>query len=104
MNPMDPAFRALERLGATILRHGVPAHPGTLLWLARLESVPIVGVPSCGLFSRATVFDLVLARILAGLPVDAESLGRMGHGGYLTPDMAWRFPPYREGGTRGEVE
>lgn len=104
MNPLDPAFEALERLGVTILRHGVPAHPGTLLWLARREDVPIVGVPSCGLFSRATVFDLVLARVLAGLPVDAESLGRMGHGGYLTPEMAWRFPPYREGGPRGEVE
>jgi len=103
MDPLDPAFGALDRMGAERVRHGVPAHPGSLLWVARIEGVPVVGVPSCGLFSRATVFDLVLARILAGLPVEAADLARMGHGGFLTPEMNWRFPAYREEGRRGEV-
>lgn len=104
MDPLDPAFRALERLDARMVRHGVPAHPGSLLWLARKEEVPVVGVPSCGLFSKATVFDLVLGRALAGLPLDPEALTRLGHGGLLTPDMEWRFPPYRGSGSRGRVE
>lgn len=104
MDPLDPAFRALEGVGATMLRHGVPAHPGSLLWLARRGDVPVLGMPTCSLFSRATVFDLVLARILGGLPVGAGELAGLGHGGFLTRDMAWRFPPYRKAGPRGEVE
>ena len=40
--------------------------------------VPVIGMPSCGLFSRATVFDLVLPRLLAGLPVDSRVAGDAG--------------------------
>lgn len=104
MDPLDPAFEALAAAGARVERVGVPAHPGSLLWLARLGGVPVVGMPSCGLFSRATVFDLVLPRLLAGLPVDAAWLGGLGEGGLLTRDMAARFPPYRPREERGAVE
>jgi hypothetical protein len=103
MDPLDPAFEALERVGARVQRHGVPAHPGSLLWLARLGEFPVIGVPSCGLFSRATVVDLVLPRLLAGLPVDAAWMAGLGHGGFLTRDMAFRFPPYRPARDRGAV-
>jgi molybdopterin biosynthesis enzyme len=103
MDPLDPAFEALRRLGARVERHGVPAHPGSLLWLARAGEIPVGGMPSCGLFSQATVFDLVLTRLLAGDRVDAEWLTSLGHGGFLTRDMAYRFPPYRASRDRGEV-
>jgi len=103
MDPLDPVFQALARVGARIERRGVPAHPGSLLWLARLREIPIVGMPSCGLFSQATVFDLVLPRLLAGELVDADWLCQLGHGGFLTRDMAFRFPPYRPARARGEV-
>ena len=59
---------------------------------------------ACGLFSKATVFDLVLPRILAGECITSESLAELGHGGVLTRDMAFRFPPYRPTRGRGEVE
>jgi hypothetical protein len=104
MDPLDPAFEALERVGARMERHGVPAHPGSLFWLARLGDVPILGMPTCGLFSRATVFDLVLPRLLAGLPTGRDTLAALGHGGFLTRDMAFRFPPYRPSRDRGAVD
>jgi molybdopterin biosynthesis enzyme len=104
MDPLDPAFEALERAGARMERHGVPAHPGSLFWLARLGDVPILGMPTCGLFSRATVFDLVLPRLLAGLPTGRDTLASLGHGGFLTRDMAFRFPPYRPSRDRGAVD
>jgi hypothetical protein len=103
MDPLDPMFDALSSLDARLEREGVPAHPGSLLWLARLGEIPIVGMPSCGLFSRATVFDLVLSRLLADAPVDGEWLSGLGHGGFLTRDMAFRFPRYRPEHERGEV-
>lgn len=104
MDPLDPAFEAIRLLRGRIERVGVPAHPGSLLWLARVGDVPIVGMPSCGLFSRATVFDLVLPRLLAGLPVDTAWLASLGHGGLLTRDVAARFPPYRQRQERGAVD
>jgi hypothetical protein len=104
MDPLDPAFEAIRLLNGHVERVGVPAHPGSLLWMARVSNVPIVGMPSCGLFSRATVFDLVLPRLLAGLPVDTEWLAGLGHGGLLTRDVAARFPPYRPRQERGSVD
>ena len=104
MDPLDAAFDALERIGARMVRHGVPAHPGSLFWLARAGEVPIVGMPSCGLFSQASVFDLVLPRLLTGERLEAHDLASLGHGGFLTRDMAFRFPPYRQARERGAVE
>jgi hypothetical protein len=104
MDPVDRTFRALDGLGARHERHGVPAHPGSLFWLARLGDATIVGMPTCGLFSQATVFDLVLPRILVGEQVDARGLAALGHGGLLTRDVAFRFPPYRPSRQRGALD
>jgi hypothetical protein len=104
MDPLDPAFEALRVAGGTIERIGAPAHPGSLFWLAHLGDLPVIGMPSCSLFSRATVFDLALSRWFAGLPVDGAWLSALGHGGLLTRDMSWRFPPYRPRLERGAVE
>jgi hypothetical protein len=104
LDPLDPAFVALNRLGVTLERYGVPAHPGSLFWTARLGDVTLLGMPSCGLFSRATVFDLVLPRVLAGERVGREELAALGHGGLITRELAFRFPRYREAKARGEIE
>jgi hypothetical protein len=60
-------------------------------------------MPTCGTFSRATVFDLVLPRVLAGERITSASLAALGHGGMLTREMAYRFPAYRDASPRGEV-
>lgn len=103
MDELDPTFLALADVGAVRVRLGVPAHPGSLFWLARAGCVPVLGLPSCGLFSQATVFDLVLPRILCGDELGARELAELGHGGFLTREMAYRFPPYRPSRRRGEV-
>jgi molybdopterin biosynthesis enzyme len=104
LDPLDPVFAALDLLGAQMQRHGAPAHPGSLLWLARWGERPIVGMPTCGMFSQATTFDLVLPRILAGQAVGNAELAALGHGGLLSREMAFRFPPYRASAPRGELE
>jgi hypothetical protein len=104
MDPLDPAFRALARLGIPLERYGVPAHPGSLFWLAHLDEVPILGMPSCGLFAQATVFDLVLPRVLTGEWISRDDLVGLGHGGLLTREMSFRFPRYRATKERGAVE
>ena len=104
LDPLDPVFGALELLGARMERHGAPAHPGSLLWLAFWEGRPLLGMPTCGMFSQATTFDLVLPRMLTGAPMDNRELAELGHGGLLSRDMAYRFPPYRPSAVRGELE
>jgi len=103
LDPLDPIFAALSRMGGRMERHGVPAHPGSLLWVAELRGKPVLGMPACGMFSQATTFDLVLPRILTGERIDNAVVSTLGHGGLLGRDSAYRFPPYRKTGTRGEL-
>ena len=104
LDPLDPVFGGLERLGARMERHGAPAHPGSLLWVARWNGTAIVGMPTCGMFSQATTFDLVLPRIFAGEIVGNAEIAALGHGGLLSKDMSYRFPPYHANAPRGELE
>jgi hypothetical protein len=104
LDPLDPVFGGLDLLGARMVRHGAPAHPGSLLWLARWDGAAILGMPTCGMFSQATTFDLVLPRILAGEAIGNREIADLGHGGLLSRDMAYRFPPYRATAARGELE
>lgn len=98
LDPLDPLFQGLEAAGARLMRHGMPAHPGTLLWLASLGKMTIVGLPACGMFSHATLFDLLLPRLLAEGKIPSEDLADLGHGGILNKAMAFRFPPYGNSG------
>ena len=104
LDPLDPVFGGLTLLGARMERHGAPAHPGSLLWIAEWEGHAVLGMPTCGMFSQATTFDLVLPAILAGETVGNREIAELGHGGLLSRDMAYRFPPYRQGAVRGELQ
>ena len=104
LDPLDPVFGGLTLLGARMERHGAPAHPGSLLWVAFWEGRTVLGMPTCGMFSQATTFDLVLPRLLAGECQDNRTIAELGHGGLLSRDMAFRFPPYRANAARGELE
>ena len=93
-DPLSPFWDALRARGGTILRRGVPAHPGSMIWIAAVGDAQLLGLPTCGMFSLATAADLVLPRLLAGERLTAESLAELGHGGLLTREMRFRFPAY----------
>ncbi len=93
-DPTDPFFQAIAALGGHVVRHGVPAHPGSMLWLARIRRTAILGLPTCGAYSKATAADLLLPRLLTGEPPTLTTVSRLGHGGILSRSMRFRFPPY----------
>jgi len=93
-DPSDAFFVAIERLGGRIVRHGVPAHPGSMLWLARTGRTDLLGLPTCGAYSKATAVDLLLPRLLSGERASAATVARLGVGGLLTRSMRFRFPAY----------
>ena len=93
-DPLDPFFSAIADLGGRVVRRGVPAHPGSMLWLARVGKTAILGLPTCGAYSKATAADLLLPRLLTGEPPTERTVSRLGHGGILTRSMRFRFPRY----------
>ena len=93
-DPLSPFYSALHSLGGRVLRHGVPAHPGSMIWLAELGDTKLLGLPQCGMFAKATAADLILPRLLTGERLTAESLAELAHGGVLGRDMRFRFPPH----------
>ena len=93
-DPLDASFTAIAALGGRVVRRGVPAHPGSMLWLARIGHTAILGLPTCGAYSKATAADLLLPRLLSGEDASERTVAKLGHGGVLTRDMRFRFPPY----------
>lgn len=102
-DPLDEGRLGALTAGATLVREGLPAHPGSTYWVASLEGTPVIGIASCGTLSDSTALDLLLPRAFAGLPLDADYLASLGHGGMLTSEMQFRFPKYLRRSRRGEV-
>jgi hypothetical protein len=95
-DPLSPFFAALASLGGRVVRHGVPAHPGSMIWLAELRESQLLGLPQCGMFTMATAADLILPRLLTGERLNARALAELAHGGVLGREMRFRFPPYAQ--------
>ena len=94
VDPLESTWRGLLHAGAEVIRRGLPVHPGSSYWLVRLQGVPVIGVASCGMFSRRSALDLLLMRCFAGEPLDGEFLAGLGHGGLLQSEESWRIPAY----------
>lgn len=64
------------------------------------NGVPILGLPGCVMYAKATIFDLILPRIAAGVPVSRSDIRRMGHGGLCLGCEECRYPvcPFGKGG------
>ena len=93
-DPSDAIFVGFAAIGGRVVSHGAPAHPGSMLWLGRAGTTTFLGLPTCGAYSKATAADLLLPWLVAGDAPDRRTVARLAHGGILTRDMRFRFPPY----------
>jgi hypothetical protein len=50
----------------------------------RLQAIPILGIPACGMYHKTTIFDLILPRVLAGERIGRFELAELGHGGTMS--------------------
>jgi molybdenum cofactor cytidylyltransferase len=94
IDPLDPAYAELTKAGGELLQLGAPMHPGSMLWLGRLDGAAVVGVASCAGFGRSSSLDLLLPFVFAYGRADANDLLRLGHGGLIESAAGRRFPPY----------
>lgn len=81
VDPDDKTPGAIRDTGAEIVTYGAPVLPGAMFLLSYLNGTPVCGLPGCVMYAKATVFDLVLPRLAAGLPVTRGELVALGHGG-----------------------
>ena len=82
VDPDDKTPGAIKDTGAEVVSYGAPVLPGAMFLLAYFaDGTPILGLPGCVMYARATVFDLVLPRIAAGVRVTRSELKALGHGG-----------------------
>lgn len=97
VDPDDNTPGAIRAAGARVVTYGAPVLPGAMLLVGYFDepggrSVPVLGVPGCAMYSRATVLDLVLPRIAAGVPIERADLVRMGEGGLCLGCSECTFP------------
>ncbi|MDR2499448.1 MAG: molybdopterin-binding protein [Treponema sp.] len=87
VDPDDKTPLAIKNTGAAIVSYGAPVLPGGMLMAAYLRQedrrIPILGLPACVMYSKQTVFDLILPRIMAGDEITRHSLAVLGEGGLL---------------------
>jgi hypothetical protein len=81
VDPDDISRMAIAKAGAENVVYGTSVLPGAMLLYGQIGDIPVLGLPACVLFYRATVFDLVLPRVLAGEPITRKDLAIMAHGG-----------------------
>lgn len=67
--------------------------PGAMFLLGYFaDGMPILGLPGCVMYAGATVFDLLLPRILADVPVTRADIARMGNGGLCLGCKPCKYP------------
>ncbi|MEJ2642904.1 MAG: molybdopterin-binding protein [Desulfosarcinaceae bacterium] len=92
VDPDDVTRLGIRQAGVDRLYYGAGALPGAMGMLAYRGETPIVGIPACGLFHQATVFDLLLPRLLAGENPDDLDLARLSVGGLCLDCKVCRYP------------
>ena len=93
VDPDDRTPGAIKDTGAEIISYGAPVLPGAMFLLAYFaDGTPILGLPGCVMYAKATIFDLVLPRIAAGVPISRRELKALGHGGLCLGCPECRYP------------
>ena len=102
VDPDDVTRFAIRNLGAANITYGAAVLPGSMFLVAYIEgplSIPVIGIPACGMFAKTTIFDLILPRVLAGEIVGRREIAELGHGGLCMKCDKCAFPvcPFGKG-------
>ncbi len=92
VDPDDRTPTAIRSTGAEVVTYGAPTFPGAMFLLSYLGEVPVLGLPGCVMYHRASIFDLVVPRILAGERPTRADITTMGHGGFCAGCGECRYP------------
>ena len=100
VDPDDNTPGAIKTSGAKIVTYGAPVLPGAMFLLGYYDDgTPVMGLPGCVMYAGATIFDLILPRVAADVPVTRAEIAAMGNGGLCLGCKEWRYPicPFGKG-------
>ena len=93
VDPDDNTPGGIKQSGARIVTYGAPVLPGAMFLLGYYEDGTVVmGLPGCVMYAGATIFDLALPRIAAGVKMTRADFAAMGEGGLCLGCKPCRWP------------
>lgn len=93
VDPDDQTPLAIKNTGAKLVSYGAPVLPGAMFLLAYgTDGRPVVGLPGCVMYAGRTIFDLILPRLVADVPVTEENIIGLGQGGLCLNCKVCTFP------------
>ncbi len=92
VDPDDRTPASIRAAGGREVTYGSPTFPGSMFMLAYIGTIPVVGVPGCAMYSKATTFDLLVPRIMAGEQIRRSDITTLGHGGLCLGCSDCRYP------------
>ena len=99
VDPDDRTPLAIRNASDEVVTYGAPVLPGAMFMLAYKKQedsdaadIPIMGLPGCVMYSKRTIFDLVLPRIVAGEHLSAEDFSVLGEGGLCLNCKVCTYP------------
>lgn len=92
VDPDDVTPSAIKDCNGEIVTYGAPVLPGAMFLLAYYKNTPILGVPSCAMYAKRTILDLVLPRVLADEKLTFEDIASYGNGGMCLSCEICSFP------------
>jgi len=81
VDPDDVTPSGIRKAGAEIVTYGAPVLPGSMIMIAYLGNVPILGLPGCVMYHKTTVFDLVLPLVMTEQMITRPMIVKLGMGG-----------------------
>lgn len=81
VDPDDKTPTGIRTAGGHIVTYGAPVLPGAMFLLAYIGNIPVVGLPGCVMYSRVSIFDLIVPRLLAGEVPTRGDIKKLAHGG-----------------------
>ncbi len=81
VDPDDRTPSGIRLAGGEVVSYGAPVLPGAMFMLSYIGDVPVVGLPGCVMYSRTSIFDLIVPRLLAGEKVTKADINKLAVGG-----------------------
>ena len=92
VDPDDMTPSGIRKAGGEVVSYGAPVLPGAMFMLSYVGDVPVVGLPGCVMYSRTSIFDLIVPRLLAGEKVTKKDIAKLAHGGLCLNCKVCTFP------------
>jgi len=93
VDPDDKTPLAIKQVADEVISYGAPVLPGAMFMLAYMNDGRIIcGLPGCVMYSKRTIFDIILPKLLADVKITKEWLAELGNGGLCLDCLSCRFP------------